>query len=157
MNLEEKAVAALKEKGYRITTAESCTAGMIASRLVNVSGISDVYKQGYITYSDEAKMNMLHVDADVIARYGVVSQQTAQQMAQKAAAAADTEVAVSSTGIAGPDGGTKEKPVGLVYLACFVKGRTEVWENIFRGDRQAVREQATQKALELILKCIEKW
>ena len=155
MSLEEQVFAALKENEYLITTAESCTAGMIAARLVNVPGISEFYRQGYITYSNEAKIKLLQVEADVLAQYGAVSRQVAEQMAQCAAELADTEVAIACTGIAGPDGGTDKKPVGLVYLACYVEGKIEVRKNIFQGNRQEVREQSTQKALELILECLK--
>ena len=155
MSLEEQVVAALRENEYLITTAESCTAGMIASRLVNVPGISEFYRQGYITYSNEAKINLLQVEADVLARHGAVSRQVAEQMAQCAAELADTEVAIACTGIAGPDGGSDKKPVGLVYIACYVEGKIKVCKNIFKGNRQEVREQSTQRALELILECLK--
>ncbi len=155
MSPEEQVVAALKEKAYTITTAESCTAGMIASQLVNVPGISEVYKQGYITYSNEAKIKLLQVDADVLAKYGAVSSQVAEQMARGAAKQAEAEVAIACTGIAGPDGGSDEKPVGLVYIGCYAEGKVSVSKNIFKGTRQEVRKQSTQRALELILECLK--
>ncbi len=155
MSLEEQVVAGLKEKAYSITTAESCTAGMIASHLVNVPGISEFYRQGYITYSNDSKIKLLEVDAEVLAKYGAVSSQVAEQMARGAARQAEADVAIACTGIAGPDGGSAEKPVGLVYIGCYVKGKIEVRKNIFKGDRQEVRKQSAQRALELILECLK--
>lgn len=155
MSLEEQVVEALRKNEYQITTAESCTAGMIAARLVNVPGISEIFRQGYITYSNEAKVKMLQVEEDVLMKYGAVSSQIAEQMAQCAAELANAEVAISCTGIAGPDGGTDKKPVGLVYMACYVEGKIEVQKNIFQGTRQEIREQSTQKALELVLKSLK--
>lgn len=92
--------------------------------MVNVSGVSDVFMQGMVTYSNEAKMRLLGVREETLAAYGAVSEETAVQMAEGGAAAAGTDVCVSITGIAGPEGGTPEKPVGLVYMACCVKGKT---------------------------------
>lgn len=154
MNLEERAVACLKEKGYTITTAESCTGGMLASRLINVPGISDIYGEGYITYSNDAKEHLLGVSADALRQYGAVSTVVAKQMAFGAAQAAGTDVALAVTGIAGPDGGTAEKPVGLVYIGCCIKGKTVVTENHFEGSRLEIRQQTTQSALCLLLECL---
>lgn len=156
MNLEEKAVACLKEKGYTITTAESCTGGMLASRLINVPGISELYGEGYITYSNEAKERLLGVSVEALRRYGAVSAQVAQQMAKGAAAAARTDAALSVTGIAGPDGGTEQKPVGLVYIGCCIRGRTVVTENHFEGSRLEIRQQTTRRALEMLVECLMK-
>ena len=155
MSLEEEAVHALKKKGYDITTAESCTGGMIASTLINVSGISEIYKEGYITYSNEAKERLLGVLHETLMNYGAVSEQTAKEMAEGAAKAAGADAAVSVTGIAGPDGGTIEKPVGLVYMGCFCKGRICVEKHIFDGDRARVRAQSVQAALELLKTMLE--
>lgn len=154
MDLEEKAVACLKEKGYTITTAESCTGGMLASRLINVPGISDIYGEGYITYSNDAKEHLLGVSADALRQFGAVSAVVAKQMACGAARAAHADVALAVTGIAGPDGGTEEKPVGLVYIGCYVKGKTVVTENHFEGSRLEIRQATTQSALELLVECL---
>lgn len=154
MDLEQKAVACLKEKGYTITTAESCTGGMLASRLINVPGISELYGEGYITYSNDAKEHLLGVSADALKQFGAVSAVVAKQMALGAARAAHADVALAVTGIAGPDGGTEEKPVGLVYIGCCIKGKTVVTENHFEGSRLEIRQATTQSALELLVECL---
>lgn len=155
MSREEEAVQLLKKKGYTITTAESCTGGMIASTLVNVAGISDIYKEGYITYANEAKERLIHVDHEMLEKFGAVSSQVAGQMASGAAGAAGADVALVSTGIAGPDGGTEEKPVGLVYIGCYVKGKVTVTENYFQGNRLSIRQKTTETAIELLLQCLK--
>ncbi len=156
MKPEEKAVQALIKKGYTITTAESCTGGMIASALIGVAGASAVYKEGYITYANEAKHKLLSVREETLESFGAVSEQTAYEMALGAAKAANAEVSLISTGIAGPGGGTKEKPVGLVYIGCCVNGKVTVEKNLFQGDRLCVRQQTVQQALKLLLDCMEK-
>lgn len=154
MSLEEKVVKALLAKGFAITTAESCTGGMIASTLINVAGISEIYKEGYITYSNEAKQKLLGVDKEALERFGAVSEIVASQMAQGAALAAGAEAALAVTGIAGPDGGTEEKPVGLVYIGCYLNGKVTVTRNQFTGTRLMIRQETTKQALELLLKCL---
>lgn len=151
MNLEETVVQTLLKKGYDITTAESCTGGMIASTLINVAGISRIYREGYITYSNEAKHKLLNVEKEALERYGAVSDVVAFQMAEGAAKAAGAKTALAVTGIAGPDGGTEEKPVGLVYIGCCVEGRVTVLKNLFHGDRLSIRQQTTEKALRMLL------
>lgn len=155
MSPEEEAVGILLKKGYEITTAESCTGGMIASTLINVSGISEIYKEGYITYANESKQRLLGVKEETLNAYGAVSEQTAYEMALGAAKAAGAKVALAVTGIAGPGGGTKEKPVGLVYIGCCIDGRVTVLKNLFSGDRLSVRKQAAAKALALLLECLK--
>ena len=145
----------LKKHGYRLTTAESATGGMIASMLVNVPGVSEFFEEGYVTYSDAAKVKMIHVNPDTIKTYGVVSSQTAEDMAESAARTAGCDAALSVTGVAGPDGGTKECPVGLVYIGCFLNGKTVVKRHRFQGDRMAVRTAAAEEALRLLIKCLE--
>lgn len=152
---EEKLVEMLKQKGWQISTAESCTGGLIGAAIVNVAGASDVFSQGLITYSDEAKMSLLGVNRATLAEHGAVSRETAGEMALGAARSASCEVALSSTGIAGPGGGTPEKPVGLVFLACYVCGQVTVKECHFDGDRASVRNQSVQTALELALRCLK--
>ena len=110
--LEEEIVKKLLEKQYTVTTAESCTGGLLAGRILNVPGASSVYNEGHITYSNEAKERLLGVSHETLVRYGAVSRQTAEEMARGAAKTAKAEIGLSTTGIAGPGGGTKEKPVG---------------------------------------------
>lgn len=152
--LEEVTVLLLKERGYSITTVESCTGGLFAAKLVNVAGVSDVLKQGVITYSNEAKQELLHVSADTLKKHGAVSENTAEEMARGGLEVAKADVCVSITGIAGPEGGTKDKPVGLVYVACNVKGTITVKEYRLSGNRQKVRDYAVVRAMILLRECI---
>ncbi len=153
-DLPEKIVALLIEKGLTISCAESCTGGMLSARLISVSGVSAVYNCGYITYSNQSKHEILNVKNSTLKQYGAVSSQTAKEMAKGASLKAKSDVAVSITGIAGPDGGTKEKPVGLVYIACNVKGNIRVQKYNFVGNRSEVRESATMAALLLLKNCL---
>ncbi|MEG0962350.1 MAG: competence/damage-inducible protein A [Lachnospiraceae bacterium] len=143
----------LKQK-LTITTAESCTGGMVAARLVNSPGISSSFKEGYITYSNEAKEKLLGVSQETLLAYGAVSEETALEMAKGGAAAADADICIAITGIAGPKGGTKEKPVGLVYLCCYCKGKTYIQRNLYTGNRSKVRESAVASALTLVRNAI---
>lgn len=151
----EKAVAdLLTANKLTVTCAESCTGGMLSSRLINVPGVSEVYKAGFVTYSNKAKRKLLGVKRSTLDKHGAVSPQTAEEMAKGAAAAAKADVAVALTGIAGPDGGSKEKPVGLVYIACSVKGSVVVEEYHFKGNRAKVREASASAALILMRRCM---
>jgi len=151
----EKAVAdLLLANGLTVTCAESCTGGMLSARLVNVPGISEVYKTSVVTYSNKAKRRFLGVKKGTLQKYGAVSSQVAEEMAKGAALMFKADVAVSVTGIAGPDGGTDEKPVGLVYIACCVKGKAVVKRCQFLGNRDKVRESAVSEALSLMRGCI---
>lgn len=154
ISLETEVVKLLLERGWTITTAESCTGGLISARLVNVAGASEVLHMSVVTYSEEAKQKLLGVKKETLAQYTVVSAETAYEMAEGALQYAAADVALSITGIAGPGGGTREKPVGLVYMACNVKGKITVEKHVFQGNRLAVRESSTEKALELAKKCI---
>lgn len=145
--LEMALTKLLMKKKYTMTTAESCTGGMIAARMVNAPGVSAVLKSGFITYANEAKEELLGVSHDTLEKYGAVSRETAEEMAEGAVKAAHTDAAVAVTGIAGPDGGTKEKPVGLVYIGVNVRGNVEVREYHFSGSRQKIRESVTAAAL----------
>lgn len=146
--------ALLREEHLTMSTAESCTGGMIAARMVNVPGVSEVFTAGLVTYSNEAKMRLLGVREETLAAWGAVSRETAAEMAEGGAKANQTDLCLSTTGIAGPDGGTPQKPVGLVYMACCLGKKTKVRRYQFQGDRQSVREQAVQKALELAKQCL---
>ena len=152
--LEYRIFELLKKYHYTLTTAESATGGMIASTLINVPGISAFFTEGYVTYSNEAKVKMIHVKPETIERYGVVSAETAADMAVSAARTADTDAALSVTGVAGPDGGTRECPVGLVYIGCCLHGRVVTERHLFAGDRMQVRKRATDAALHLLARRI---
>ncbi len=144
---EERVVRLLKEKNLRITAAESCTGGMIAGALVNVAGASDVFGESYVTYSNEAKQRLVGVRTETLEQFGAVSEQTAWEMAAGAARAAGADVALSSTGIAGPGGGTPQKPVGLVYIGCCVQGSVQVRKLRFYGSRMENRIRTVEEAL----------
>ena len=153
-SLEMSVVSLLEKNELTISTAESCTGGLLAGRIINVPGVSDVYKEGFITYTNKAKRKTLGVNKATLKKYGAVSAQSAREIALGAALEADSDVSVSVTGIAGPDGGTDEKPVGLVYIGVCVKNKVHVEEFRFSGDRANVREQTVISALGLLRKCI---
>ena len=155
MNLEEKIVRELQNRGYTITTAESCTGGLLAGRILNVSGASAVYNEGHITYSNEAKERLLGVSHDTLEQFGAVSEQIAAEMALGAARVASANVGLSTTGIAGPGGGTSEKPVGLVYVGCCIHGDVTVKECRFTGNREENRNAAVEAVLELLIDELE--
>lgn len=154
--LEEQVANLLKENNLKITCAESCTGGLISGRLVNVSGISDNYEAGVVTYANKAKERFLNVPHEMLEEHGAVSSQVAEAMARGAIHLAGADVSIAVTGIAGPGGGTPEKPVGLVYMACCINGEVTVRKHIFDGDRQAVRECTVQEALKLVIECLSK-
>lgn len=151
-SLEESVVEILAQKKMTVTTAESCTGGLIAGTLVNVAGASDVLNEGYVTYSNDAKERLVGVKHETLEEYGAVSEQTAREMAEGAAKAAGADAALSATGIAGPGGGTEEKPVGLVYIGCYVNGETTVKECRFEGSRMENRLHTVETALQLLLR-----
>lgn len=153
-DIEDVLYDLLKERDLTITTAESCTGGLVAGRIINVSGASDVYREGFITYSNEAKMKYLGVSEETLEQFGAVSGQCAREMAEGAAKAAGADVAVVTTGIAGPDGGTQEKPVGLVYIGVYFQGEVTVEKHNFGLGRQLVREAACVRALNLARKVL---
>lgn len=137
-----------RQRGLKIATAESCTGGMIAAALTEIAGSSDVFERGWVTYSNEAKTECLGVAAETLATHGAVSAETAEAMAKGALGRARAQIAVSVTGIAGPGGGSADKPVGLVYVGLARKdGWVQVERCEFAGDRAAVRRQTVERAL----------
>lgn len=147
VTLEEAVVSLMKEGGMSLTTVESCTGGLFAGRLVNVQGASEVLKQGFITYSNKSKRKLVGVKKLTLKEFGPVSEKTAREMAKGARMVTGCDVAVSITGLAGPDGGTEEKPVGLVYIAVSVQDDMKVQEYRFTGNRAKIRESAVVAAL----------
>ena len=146
-------VTSLKQSGMRICCAESCTGGMIAAAITDIAGSSAVFSRGFVTYSNQAKINMLGVKPETLNLYGAVSGQTVSEMASGAITASEDEAdfAVAVSGIAGPDGGTVEKPVGLVFICVLKKGEVgQVTRYVFDGDRQSVRTQTVENALKTI-------
>ena len=154
VTLEKAVVDLLAANKLTACTVESCTGGMLSARLINVPGVSEVFKSGYVTYSNKSKRKLLGIKKNNLMKHGAVSEQIAREMAKTAAVLARTDVSVSTTGIAGPDGGTPEKPVGLVYIACNVCGRTTVKECRFHGSREKIRESTVSAALSLMRECI---
>jgi nicotinamide-nucleotide amidase len=149
--LAERVLAGCRARRWRVATAESCTGGLVAAALSAIAGASDVVERGFVTYSNRAKMELLGVPADTIAAHGGVSAETAAAMARGAVARAGVDLAVSVTGLAGPGGGTPQKPVGLVYLGVARKdGAARIERRIFPGDRGQVRQAAVVLALELL-------
>jgi nicotinamide-nucleotide amidase len=147
----EQLLAACRSAGVQLATAESCTGGLIAATLTAIAGSSDVVERGFVTYSNEAKTELLGVSAALLARHGAVSEAVALAMAEGALSRSRADIAVSVTGIAGPGGSTPAKPVGLVHLGCARRGRATILEQrVFPGDRAAVREQSVALAFALI-------
>ena len=140
-----------RARDLTIATAESCTGGLIAATLTEVAGSSEVVDRGFVTYSNAAKIQMLGVPAELIASHGAVSREVAEAMARGALARSDATIAVSCTGVAGPGGGSAEKPVGLVYIACALSnGACQVERNIFPGERHEVRHATVLSAFRMI-------
>ena len=154
VTLEKAVVDLLMANKLTACTVESCTGGMLSARLINVPGVSEVFKSGYVTYSNKSKRKLLGIKKNILVKHGAVSEQIAREMAKTAATLARTDVSVSTTGIAGPDGGTPEKPVGLVYIGCNVCGRVTVKECHFHGSREKIRESTVSAALSLLRECI---
>lgn len=148
--LEKKVVELLKKLDMNISTAESCTGGMLASKLIDVPGISEVFYEGVVSYSNEAKINRLGVRKEILDKYGAVSEEVAKEMVM----GLTTDVALSTTGIAGPDGGSEEKPVGLVYMGIRIKDKIYVEKRVFRGDRNKVRERTVSHTLFTLIKIL---
>ena len=151
---EETLVRLLKKYELTVTTAESCTGGLLAGRIINVPGASEGYNEGFITYSNKAKRKYLDVSKSTLKKYGAVSEQTAREMATGGVFATDSDACVAVTGLAGPDGGSEEKPVGLVYIATYMKDKVNVQKYQFKGNRAKIREQAVVKGLDLLRRSI---
>ena len=145
-------IQAAAEHGLKIATAESCTGGLVAAVLTEISGSSAVVDRGFVTYSNAAKAELLGVDAALIARLGAVSREVAIAMAEGAVARSDADLAVAITGVAGPSGGTSEKPVGLVHFAALRRGGSPVHAELRFGDigRSGIRIASVRQALEML-------
>lgn len=148
--LNEEVVRLLAKNKMTISAAESCTGGLFAALITNVAGASEVINESFVTYADEAKMKLLGVKKETLSRHGAVSRETAREMARGLQERSGADVCVGITGIAGPDGGTKEKPVGLVYAGICMNGKTEVVEMRHEGNREQVREKTCRAVLEYI-------
>ena len=151
LTLAQSVLDACRGRGWHLATAESCTGGLVAGALTAVAGSSDVVERGFVTYSNEAKSELLGVPPETIAAHGAVSNETAAAMAEGAVARAPVDLAISVTGIAGPGGGSAAKPVGLVIFGVARRdGPTHTERRVFDGDRSAVRQAALHTALGLL-------
>ncbi|MEK6807137.1 MAG: CinA family protein [Pseudomonadota bacterium] len=151
----ERLAERLRLRGEKLATAESCTGGLVAKLLTDLPGSSDWFERGLITYSNAAKQDLLGVPAATLEMHGAVSRQTVEAMAAGLLARAPVQWALAITGIAGPSGGSSEKPVGLVWIACGGKAGVVAEQHRFAGDRGSVREQAAAAALNLLLKSLK--
>lgn len=154
ITLEDAVVKLLRKRKWKVTTAESCTGGLLAGRLINAAGASKVIQQGYITYSNKAKRNLLGVEKITLEQYTAVSDQVVYEMAEGGAKAANADVCIAITGLAGPDGGSEAIPVGTVYIGCCLHGAVKVEQYQFKGNRQKIRDYAVVRALNLLRLCI---
>jgi nicotinamide-nucleotide amidase len=155
LELARRLLAACEQRGWRLTTAESCTGGLIVACLTEIPGSSSVVERGYVTYDNRAKQELLGVPGTLFERVGAVSEEVARVMAEGALARADADLAIAVTGIAGPSGATPSKPVGLVHLAVARRGAaTRHARAIFPGDRAAIRLATVDRAFELALAAI---
>jgi PncC family amidohydrolase len=157
MDLIHRVSSILKEKRLSIATAESCTGGLIAHTLTNISGSSEYFDRGVVSYSNRAKVELLGVSKESLDRYGAVSEEVAKEMAEAIRVRSGVDIGLSTTGIAGPTGGTKEKPVGLVYIGISTRNKTLVKRFLFSGDRLQNKEKACEEALKLLLEIVEKF
>lgn len=148
--LQDTVAEMLVNKDMTIGVSESCTGGLLSSKLIEYPGISKVFLEGAVTYSNEAKMRTLNVKKETLEKFGAVSHETAKEMAEGIAKRTGARIGVSTTGIAGPTGGTEEKPVGLVYFGIYVDGEVKSYKHIFTGDRNSVRNRASMTALDII-------
>ena len=150
-NLEDVVVELLAKRGRTLAIAESCTGGLISSRITDVAGSSEVFRYGFVTYANEAKQELVGVSQDALRSYGAVSDPVARQMAEGALKAGEADIAVAVTGIAGPAGGSEEKPVGTVFLGLAERGReTQVYQQFHPWARAAFKRQVSQSALNLV-------
>ena len=150
--LSKKIVSLLTKKKMNISFAESCTGGLLASSITSISGSSKVFTLGLVTYSNNAKINILKVPKNIISRHGAVSHQTCMHMVKNLNKISKTNISVSITGVAGPNGGTKQKPVGLVYIGCKKGNKLLVKKYFFKNkNRQQIQRATVSKALNLVL------
>lgn len=147
----KKLGAILKEKNIKISGAESCTGGMVAAEITSVDGISAVFSESFVTYSNDSKHRNLGVSLETLESFGAVSEECAREMAQGAAARSGADITFSVTGIAGPTGGTKEKPVGTVCFGIFFKGKTVSKTAHFDGDRESVRRASVNFVIDMMI------
>lgn len=154
-SIEFQICEALRAMNQTLATAESCTGGLISHRLTNVPGASEYFSGGVVTYSNDAKMSLLDVSDTSLWEYGAVSELVAREMAEGVRRKFDTDIGLSVTGIAGPTGGTSDKPVGLVFVALATDNHTKIVRNEFDGNREEIKEKTAAKALSMIMEYLK--
>lgn len=154
-SIEEAVIKKLEEKNLTVASAESCTGGLIAGKIIDYPGASKVFIDGVVSYSNESKVTRLGVKQETLEKFGAVSEQTAKEMAEGVKNVLNADIGISSTGIAGPGGGTEEKPVGLVYIAVSSKNKTTVKKLNIKGSRNKIRSRAVTEALTLLLEILK--
>lgn len=152
--LVQQLAARLTEKGWMLATAESCTGGMIAAACTDFAGSSQWFERGFVTYSNEAKTEMLGVPAELIAKHGAVSEEVVRAMAEGAIRHSRAQVSIAVTGVAGPEGGSVEKPVGTVWFSWSVNAEVQAHALLLEGDRAQVRRSSVRHTLQQLLKLI---
>ena len=145
----------LIEKNLKITSAESCTGGLFASSITSISGSSGCFEGSFVTYSNEIKNKLINVKKETLSNYGAVSKECVIEMAENSRQIMDADISIAISGIAGPDGGSEEKPVGLVWICLSAENYTKTYKNIFSGDRDKIREASVIFALDLVLDFID--
>ena len=155
MLLESQVHDLLLRAGLRLATAESCTGGLVGHRITNIPGSSDYFQGGIISYSNDAKMRLLGVSRETLERHGAVSRETVLEMARGVQAALGSDIGLSISGIAGPGGGSPEKPTGTVWIGLSAPGQEIARHYLFQGDRLAVKEQSAEAAMRLLLDYLE--
>lgn len=150
MKIEEEIGRLLRERGLTLSVAESCTGGLVSHLITNIAGSSDYFERGYVVYSNRSKTELLGVPEEIIKKYGAVSSNTAIIMAEGAKIKSNTDIGLSVTGIAGPRGGTRQKPVGLIYIAVAGYGKTECKKYRFVGDRGKIKLKSAKAALKCL-------
>ena len=146
----KEVVELLIQRGLKVTSAESCTGGLFAAHITSVSGSSECFEGSFVTYSNEIKHRMINVREETLEKYGAVSEECVLEMAENSRKIMKSDIAIAISGIAGPSGGTDDKPVGLVWICLAAEGYIKAYKNIFSGDRQEVREQSVMFSLNLI-------
>lgn len=150
ISLQDTVAKLLIDKNMTIGVSESCTGGLISAKLIEYPGVSEVFLEGAVTYSNEAKMRTLKVKKETLDKFGAVSHETAREMAEGIAKRCGSRIGISTTGIAGPGGGSDEKPVGLVYFGIYLDGKVKSFKHIFTGDRNSIRNRASMTALNIV-------
>ncbi|WP_028328556.1 CinA family protein [Brachyspira alvinipulli] len=158
MNYEKskEVVELLIKRGLKITSAESCTGGLFAASIISVSGSSECFEGSFVTYSNEIKHKMINVSENTLEKYGAVSEECVLEMAENSRKIMNSDISISISGIAGPSGGTEDKPVGLVWICLAADGYIKAYKNVFTGNRDEVREKSVCFALDLVLNFIKK-